>query len=396
MPDEPRVLIIDDEEAARYGFWRALEKEGYQLAEAQDGLSALEKVREFQPDVIISDVNMPGMDGISLLKEVAGRPGSPLVVMVTGYGSEDIAIQALRAGAYDYVSKPYDVDDFRASIRRAVTQQRLLRENRQYYEALERTLAELRESQASLVQAEKMASLGRWVGVIAHEVNNPLGILKSSTDLMGRAAKRMSEECQRMGSEAANPLKDMIGLLENMAGQSQAACDRIGAFVVSLKQFAQLDRADFQPNHVNTGIQATLRMLEHELASDVEVETDLGELPAIECDLRRLNQLFLNLLLNSVEAMRGAGRAGKIRVRTSREGEWIRVDIIDGGPAIPPEHLARVFDPLFVVQGGRVGGGLRLPICYQIASSHGGRIEVAGSPDGGNQWTVLLPVARST
>lgn len=164
MEQQPRVLIIDDEEAARYGLSRALSNIGYVLDEAEDGVAALARIETFRPDVIVSDINMPGMDGLSLLQHVNSTPEPPLVVLITAYGSEDIAIRALRAGAHNYVSKPFEVEELRLIVAGALDKQRLLRENRRYYRELERTLAELKESQTALVQAEKMASLGKTGG----------------------------------------------------------------------------------------------------------------------------------------------------------------------------------------------------------------------------------------
>jgi two-component system response regulator AtoC/two-component system nitrogen regulation response regulator NtrX len=127
-----RILVIDDEEAARYGIGKSLEREGYQVELASDGKEALLKIREFQPHTVISDINMPEMDGITLLQAVGRSANPPPVVLVTAHGSEGLAIQALRAGAYDYISKPFDIEELRLVVRHAVERQRLSEENRRY------------------------------------------------------------------------------------------------------------------------------------------------------------------------------------------------------------------------------------------------------------------------
>ncbi len=244
MAQQPKVLIIDDEEAARYGLVRALSTLDYLLEEAEDGASALGKIASFRPDVIVSDINMPGMNGLELLRRVNQEPEPPLVVLITAYGSESIAIDALRAGAHNYLAKPFDVEELRLIVAGALDKQRLLRENRRYYRELERTLAELRESQTALVQAEKMASLGKLVAGVAHEINNPLGALQSSVDTMGLAARKISEWCKGEPPALSGHVHALVETLTTVSAQAKAACDRVGAVVNNLRHFAQLDRAE--------------------------------------------------------------------------------------------------------------------------------------------------------
>ena len=145
MERPPKILVIDDEEAARYGIVRALSSQGYEIQEASDGDQALETIQQFQPDVVLSDINMPAMDGLSLLKHLQAQAKDeaevPLVVLITAYGSEEVAVKALRLGAYNYISKPFEIADLRVIIRNAVDKQRLLRENRRYLSRLQQTLA---------------------------------------------------------------------------------------------------------------------------------------------------------------------------------------------------------------------------------------------------------------
>src|SRR5205823_14464153 len=137
-----RVLVIDDEEAALYGICKALEREGHLLESASNGQEALRKIQELRPQAIISDINLPHMDGITLLQEVNRLESPPPVILVTAHGSEALAIQALRAGAYDYISKPFEVEDLRLVVRTALERQYLVEENKRNYKELEQTLRE--------------------------------------------------------------------------------------------------------------------------------------------------------------------------------------------------------------------------------------------------------------
>ena len=395
LENQPKVLIIDDEEAGRFGLRRALSSQGYLLDEAEDGMTGWEKIESFRPDVIVSDINMPGMDGITLLRRVNEREEPPLVVLITAYGSEQIAIEALRSGAYDYVAKPFEVVELRRAVSSAVERQRLLRENRYYVSELQRTLAELKESQAARVQAEKMASLGRLVAGVAHEINNPLGVLQSGAGTLELAAKKISDWCKDQPSETTMRVKDLADVLAITATQSRAAAGRIHAVVTNLRQFAQLDRADVRRVDVREGLDSTLRLLEHELSRHADVVKDYGEVPEIDCQPRELNQVFMNLLLNAADALEQTARRGQIRVKAWSEGDEVKIEISDTGGGILPEDLDKIFDPGFTTKGVRVGTGLGLPICHQIVRAHHGRIDVKSEPGAGTAFTVSLPVRWS-
>ncbi len=379
METPARILIIDDEEAARYGLRRALAGPGYELEEASDGAAALQLLAAFRPDVLVSDINMPGMDGLSLLRAANREDEPPLVVLITAYGSESVAAEALRAGAYDYLAKPFDLEQLRATVRNAVEKRRLRRE--------------LRLSQAALAHAEKMAALGRLVAGVAHEINTPLGVLQSNTNTMSRAAQRLGEWLARQPPEAAAAVQKYLDAIASTAALAEGACKRISAIVANLKQFARLDEAEIQKAGVRDGLENTLALLREEMRG-IDVVRDFGAVPELNCAPRQLNQLWLHLLTNAIEAVSKTGRPGTIRVRTRLEDGAVKVSVEDNGCGIPPENLDRIFDPGFTTKGVKVGAGLGLPICFQIARAHGGRIEVASRPGEGSRFTVVLPLER--
>ena len=371
MDTAPKVLIIDDEEAARYGIRRALAQQGYQLDEAADGAQALQLLDQFRPDVIVSDINMPSIDGLSLLREVNRRDDPPLVILITAYGSESVAAEALRAGAYDYLAKPFDLEQLRSTVRNAAEKRRLRRD--------------LALSQAALAHAEKMASLGRLVAGVAHEINTPLGVLQSNTNTMARAA-------QKLAAQLADPAAGRyIEVITSGAALAESACERVASIVANLKQFARLDEAEIQRADLHAGLENTLALLSRDFTYGIEFVRDFGSLPELDCAPRQLNQLWMHLLVNAVEAIRRAGRAGRIEIETRLDDGWIRVSVGDNGDGILPENLERIFDPGFTTKGVKVGTGLGLPVSFQIARSHGGRIEVESRPGEGSRFTVLLP-----
>ncbi len=375
LSDPPRVLIIDDEEAARYGITRALANQGYVLEEAADGLAALDSIARFLPDVVVSDINMPGMDGLSLLRRVGGQAGGPLVVLITAYGSEKVAVEALRAGAYDYLAKPFELEELRAVVRNAAEVRRLREENLRY--------------QAALVQSEKMAALGRLVAGVAHEVNTPVGVLQSTSQTMLRAARKIEE-----AQGAPEAVRRSLEVLSEAASQSEAASARIRGVVDHLRQFAQLDQVDLVCASVNESLESVLPLVRSQWGEQIEVRTQFGEIPAIECRPRDLTQLFLTLLENAGDTIRRAGGRGVVCLSTRREDDQVRIEVQDSGPGIPPERLGRVFEPGFTTQGDRVAAALGLAVAYQIVQAHNGRIEVESRPGEGNRFLVSLPLRQ--
>lgn len=393
----PRILIIDDEESARYGIARALSNQGYDLDEADNGAAALSKIASAQPDVVVTDVNMPEMDGITLLQHLNQLPEPPLVVLLTAHGSEGVVTEALRAGAHNYLAKPFGVEELRLIVRRAVEKQRLLQENRYYYRELERTLAELRESQAALVQSEKSAALGRLVAGVLHDVNTPVGVIRSSAGVIRSGAGRVAATVRTIPEQQAAPIQVAVETLVDAASQVESAAERLHAILSNLQQFAQVDKAEFRRAGLNAGIESAIRLFESESRGGFTIQRELGDLPEIYCSPRQLNQVVMNLLVNAREAIDRSGKeAGTIRVRTWAEGGHVKIEVSDTGCGIAPENIDKIFDPGFTTKGVRVRTGMGLAISNQMVRAHGGRIEVASTPRAGTTFTILIPAVSGT
>jgi two-component system NtrC family sensor kinase len=391
-PGPARVLVIDDEEAARYGIGKSLEREGYEIELASNGHEALQKIREFQPHTIISDINMPEMDGITLLREVAQSDDPPPVVLVTAHGSETLAIQALRAGAYDYISKPFDIEELRLVVRNALERQRLKEENRRYYVELEATLRELKQTQAERIQAEKSASLGRLVAGFAHEANSPLGALSSAIQTFERAFGRIQnllQAEQNRDSARREEIQRLWVALSESFRVAHDACHRLDSMVKTMRHFANLDHSPLRRVDIRECIESTLALLKHQFKEEIHVYKEYGEIPEIDCFPSDLNQVFMNLFLNGIEAILSQG---EIRIQGWHESGMVFVRILDTGRGIPPENIERIFDPGFTTKGRGVGTGMGLPICQRIVEKHGGKIHVESEPGKGTVFTLQLPV----
>jgi signal transduction histidine kinase len=286
---------------------------------------------------------------------------------------------------------------------------------RAHSEELKEAYSRLQSSQLALVQSEKMASLGQMVAGIAHEINTPLGYVRNNV-AMGQEifaqVKAMNdayealvdslldggatedEVSQRMRHvaelRAATNAGEVLGAMEGLMEDSIYGIGQISELVLNLKDFSRMDAASMEFMSVNRCIESALRIGRNVLKNTVEVVTELGDLPAIECAPSQLNQVFLNLFTNAAQAMEANGR---LHIKSWREGDDINVSVRDSGKGIPAEIRARIFDPFFTTKPVGQGTGLGLAITHQIVQRHGGEIRVESEPGVGTCFHIRLPVA---
>ncbi|HUK62854.1 MAG TPA: ATP-binding protein, partial [Dongiaceae bacterium] len=250
---------------------------------------------------------------------------------------------------------------------------------------LTETLRELRRTQARLVQSEKMAALGALVAGVAHEINTPLGAITSNVDVVLRGLGKL-------GPGVGGPAADAVRRLDELLKTTAQACQRISAIVRNLKNFARLDEAEWKPADLREGMDSTLLLVEHLHRGRIEIVREYDAVPPVPCHPGQVNQVFMNLLVNAIQAI--AGR-GTIRVRIVEDAGAVRIDVEDSGSGIAAEHLPRIFDPGFTTKGVGVGTGLGLPICHQIVTAHAGTISVTSQPGAGSTFSVRLPLGAT-
>ncbi len=271
----------------------------------------------------------------------------------------------------------------------------------------------LRQSEMQLMQAEKMSSLGQMVAGVAHEVNTPLGYVKSNLQLLLDAQKeiqsllalyqKLKEQILHGSSTAVAKLLDEIEAksetatlhseVEKMCLNSLDGIERIQDLVSSLKNFSRLDEADFKQTDLNENIESTLKIAAHLIREKgIKVEKDFGTLPEIPAYPAQLNQVFLNLITNAVQAI--THEKGKIKITTRQDGTNVVVKVTDNGIGIQPEHLNKIFEPFFTTKEVGKGTGLGLSIAYKIVEKHNGKISVESTVGKGTTFTVMLPIER--
>jgi len=280
---------------------------------------------------------------------------------------------------------------------------------------LSEALRHLKESEAQLIQSEKMSSLGQMVAGVAHEINTPLAYVKNS---LGTVADKLPdlgtaiERCEKLlallqaGSNAnAEELSRQFVLVSGQIAQlrQQRVMEELSGLVKdglygtgqmaeivgNLKDFSRLDRSKVTSFNLNEGLGSTLLLAKHLLKS-VTVNKQFGDIPAIVCSPSQINQVFLNLITNAVQAMENG--KGTITLATRSDGGGVAVEVTDNGKGIAPEVLPKIFDPFFSTKEIGKGTGLGLSISYKIVQQHGGRIDVESQPGAGTKFTVWFPL----
>lgn len=263
-------------------------------------------------------------------------------------------------------------------------------EQRNFIDELERAHHELRDAQSQLVQSEKMASLGMLVAGIAHEINTPIGAVNSMHDTLLRSVEKLRDEVTRCVPDEAQEqrLSRLFTVIADANRVMRSGIERVTGIVRRLRSFARLDEAELKDADINEGIEDTLTLVHHEIKHEIEVVKDFGDLRPVPCFPGRLNQVFLNLIVNARQAIEGKGT---ITIRTRREEGRVRIEISDTGHGIPADRLDRVFDPGYTTKGVGVGTGLGLSICYRIIQDHRGTISVASEVGKGTTFTIVIP-----
>jgi len=280
---------------------------------------------------------------------------------------------------------------------------------------LSHALRQLKESEAQLVQSEKMSSLGQLVAGVAHEVNTPLAYVKNSVatvreripELKGTldqahrlvdamrapapSATALNESMQALSARLQDLTRhDVLGDLMELTGDGLHGINQITDLVANLRDFARLDRSRVATFDVNESVRTTT-LIAKPVLRQITMSTRLGEIPSITGSASQVNQVLLNLLTNAAQAMDKP--EGRIEVSTRREGrEAIAIEVSDNGKGITPAVLSRIFDPFFTTKEVGKGTGLGLSIAYKIVAQHGGRIDVRSEPGVGSIFTVILPV----
>ena len=404
------VLIVDDSAVVRRHFAKEL-SHAYTCVEAESVQSALQILKDRKFELVLTDIMMPGLSGIELLRKIVESYPETTVIVVSGVDRPQRALDAIRLGAFDYLIKPCEADVLRLTVERALERRSLLINAKKYKRDLELRNEELVQGkkqlerlQAQIVQNEKMASLGQLAAGVAHEINNPIGFVYSNLDFLDGCVSdlvRLLEfyDNARLpeadASEAAE-LKRQIGYeatvadLRSIIADCRDGAERVRDIVQNLRVFSRLDEAEFKRTDIHEGIESTIRIVSRYFSGgNIRLVRDFGELPALDLYSAELNQVWMNLLVNAAQSIRTD--EGEVRITTRSDESGVTVAVSDTGNGIEKELLTRIFDPFFTTKPVGEGTGLGLSISFGIVERSGGRITVDTTPGQGTTFTVLLP-----
>lgn len=426
------VLVIDDQPIIAESISRMLVSEAdIAVHSCTDPTLALSTAAELKPSVILQDLVMPEVDGLMLVKFLRAHPSTkeiPIIVLSSNDEAQTKAT-AFQSGANDYLVKLPDPIELIARLRyhseayynlqkRDEAEQTLV--YNKVLEArveartleLQQALNSLKQAQAKLIHNEKMTSMGQLVAGIAHEVNNPINFIYGNLNYMNGYVQDLLALVYAYQEHYPNPAALISEKLEalDLAFTSQdllqsfvsmrSGAQRIRDLVLSLRNFSRLNEAELKKVNIHEGLESTLTMLASKLEG-ITVEKDYADLPPVECYASQINQVFMHLLSNALDALQELNaldtegtKSPMLHLSTAVvDSDRVAIWIADNGLGIAPEIQDRIFDPFFTTKDVGSGTGLGLSISHQIVTvQHSGKLKCYSVPGQGAKFLIELPV----
>jgi signal transduction histidine kinase len=405
------ILIVDDTPTNLKVLFTVLNQSGFKVSIAKSGESALEKVKEALPDLILLDVMMPGIDGFETCRRLKAslKTKDIPVIFMTVLSEVVDKVKGLKLGAVDYITKPIEQEEVLARIN---------------------VHLELRKAQLRLVQEEKMSALGQLVAGVAHEINNPVNFIYGNLLHAQRDVNDLLKLVRLYETYTPNSIPEIQAYLEEIDWEflkddlpqllhsMKVGAERILGIVRSLQVFSRLDQAERRPVNLHESIDSTLMLLSSRLRAkarhpdfrrpDIEVVKEYGELPLVECNSGELNQVFMNLLANAIDAINEKLEDGEnsqkaelqsftpritIRTEVTEDQTKVVIRIADNGIGMCEEVRQRIFEQFFTTKPVGQGTGLGLSITRQIVvAKHGGTLELNSTLGEGSEFVIILPL----
>jgi two-component system, NtrC family, sensor kinase len=419
------VLLIDDQAIVAEVVRRSLSLEtDIEFHYCSDPTQAIPMALAIRPTVILQDLVMPDIDGMMLLRWFRMNSETAQIPMIVLSNKEDAVMKAaaFTAGANDYLIKLPDPIELIARIRyhsqaygnikalnlATITAQAQTRD-------LAQAIGQLQDTQAQLIQTEKMSGLGQMVAGIAHEINNPINFIHGNIkhvrryvdDLLTIIALYEASPNARttMNPEVQAHLQEYdIDFIQRDTSSAMASMEtgveRIVSIVKSLRNFARLDENDQKEVDLHEGLESTCLLLQHRLGSNIAIQRDYSQLPKVQCYPAQLNQVFMHLLHNAIDALKDVSlidQTKQITIRTQSMGaDRVKIEFQDNGPGIATAIQSDIFNPFFTTKTVNAGKGLGLSVAYRIVHEHRGNLSVVSTPSMGATFAVELPIVRSS
>lgn len=377
---EGKILVVDDEESIRELCQRYLLREGFQVTAVDNGEKALEEIYNNKFSLVISDIKMPGIGGLELLKKIKDYNPNLDVIIITGYPAVETAVQTLKNGAYDYILKPIDFDEFKIVVKRCIYQQKLKQEL-----DVEKTIRrELRIAYRNLKKAEKMKE--KFLATISHELKTPLTAIIGYTELL------YDDSTEQFGR--FNELQhDLVCSIKNSSEHLLKLVNDLLDFIKLEKQEFLIKKKEFDIKELMTEIHQEFSILAK--VKDITVTLSLDDkLPQIiTTDPKVIQQVFKRLIANAINFTH---HSGKIELEVQCKGRNLIFSVIDNGIGIPEGEFSHIFDKFYQVADyltREVGGmGLGLAFVKSMLNACGGNVWVESKVGEGSKFYFTLPL----
>ena len=366
------VLLVDDEAIFRRNLAKLLTNRAFTVDQATDGAACIDIINRKQIDVVVMDVKMPGINGIETLHKIKPMCLKTEVILLTGQASTKDGVEGIKAGAFDYLTKPVDIDHLAEKIRQAGDRVRLEEEQRKTAEFRSRM-------ERQMIATERLAALGTLATGMAHEINNPLAIIKQSAKFMRLLLER------RDGSDMPDE-PNFDKALTNI----ETAVERAKRITHQLLGFVRKNDSVVAEVDMGKLINDTLEIIRGTAAEKgIEIVREIApDLQPVRTDPYKLRQVLTNLIINASQA---TGSGGRITIILETTGKEVVLAVQDTGEGIRNENLEKIFEPFFTTKSPGEGTGLGLYVTRGIVDILNGTIGVESHAGRGTRFTVTLP-----
>ncbi|MEH1938367.1 MAG: response regulator [Nostoc sp.] len=421
------ILVVDDTPDNLRLLSAMLTAQGFEVRKALNGKMALTACQMVLPDVILLDINMPDMDGYQVCQQLKADDKTCEVPVIFISALDDVVdkVKAFDVGGVDYIAKPFHGAEVVLRIENQINLRLLQVKLQEKNFLLQQALDNLKASQVKQIQNEKMVALGQLVAGLAHEINNPISFIYGNLQYAGQYVQDLVNMIEVYQQEYPKPtpkiqqiaknidLNFIIKDLQNLIGAMYRGSDRIREIVLALQHFSRHDEAEMKRVNIHEDIENTLVMLQHRLreAADrpaIVVVKDYGNLPLVTCYTSELNQVFMHLLNNAIDAIEEGVEnqsptpysllpTPQIWIHTEvTDLNMVKIAIADNGPGIEESLRSRLFDPFFTTKSVGKGSGLGLSISYQIiVQKHRGNITCTSSVGKGAEFAIEIPIEQT-